>query len=181
MRTGSATTVWSSASRQIARVIRTQSWSGQAWLARGRRGGPTAMRSSRGFGAVRRLAAAVLLPDSYVGWVPFAVRAALEVAADRSRRRGVLDVAAGVDTPRRAQGAPRDAAPVDRRLSRSVDEPASARMSPSPLPPRTCIAAWRSARRHERRRGGGDDNVERKGDATTPIQAHECGAHLQWL
>lgn len=62
------------------RVIRTQSWSGQAWLARGRRGRVSAQRSSRGFGVVRRLASAVMLPDSYVGWVPFAVRAALEVA-----------------------------------------------------------------------------------------------------
>ncbi len=62
------------------RVVRTQSWSGQAWLARGRRGRASAKRSSRGFGVVRRLASAVMLPDSYVGWVPFAVRAALEVA-----------------------------------------------------------------------------------------------------
>jgi len=62
------------------RVIRTQSWSGQAWLARRRGGKPAPKRSSRGFGTARRLASAVLLPDSYVGWVPFAVRAALEVA-----------------------------------------------------------------------------------------------------
>jgi len=62
------------------RVIRTSTWSGQAWLARGRRGRPAAKRSSRGFGAARRLAAAVLVPDSYVGWVPFAARAALDVA-----------------------------------------------------------------------------------------------------
>lgn len=61
------------------RVIRTQSWSGQAWLARGRRGQPAAKRSTRRFGAVRKLAATMLLPDSYVGWVPFAARAALEV------------------------------------------------------------------------------------------------------
>jgi len=62
------------------RVIRTQTWSGQAWLSRGRRGRASARRSSRGFGVARRLASAVMLPDSYVGWVPFAVRAALEVA-----------------------------------------------------------------------------------------------------
>lgn len=61
------------------RVIRTQTWSGQAWLSRGRRGRASAKRSSRGFGVVRRVASAVMLPDSYVGWVPFAVRAALEV------------------------------------------------------------------------------------------------------
>jgi glycosyltransferase involved in cell wall biosynthesis len=62
------------------RVVRTQTWSGQAWLARGRRGKPSAKRSTRGFGVARKLAATVLIPDSYVGWVPFAVRAALEVA-----------------------------------------------------------------------------------------------------
>jgi glycosyltransferase involved in cell wall biosynthesis len=62
------------------RVVRTRTWSGQAWLARGRRGRASHSRSSRGFGVVRRLSAAVLLPDSYVGWVPFAVRAALDVA-----------------------------------------------------------------------------------------------------
>jgi hypothetical protein len=63
------------------RVVRTETWSAQAWLARGRRGKPSAKRSTRGFGAARKLAAAMLLPDSYVGWVPFAVRAALEVAS----------------------------------------------------------------------------------------------------
>ncbi len=66
------------------RVIRTQSMSGQAALARGRGGRPAPRRSTRGFGVARKLAAAVLLPDSYLGWVPFATRAALEVArADR--------------------------------------------------------------------------------------------------
>jgi glycosyltransferase involved in cell wall biosynthesis len=63
------------------RVIRTRTWSAQAWLARGRRGQPSGKRSTRGFGAARKVAAAMLLPDSYVGWVPFAVRAALDVAA----------------------------------------------------------------------------------------------------
>jgi glycosyltransferase involved in cell wall biosynthesis len=63
------------------RVIRTRTWSGQAMLARRRGGKPAAKRSSRSFGAVRKLAAAVMIPDSYVGWVPFAVRAALEVVA----------------------------------------------------------------------------------------------------
>jgi glycosyltransferase involved in cell wall biosynthesis len=62
------------------RVIHTRTWSGQAWLARGRGGRATARRSSRGFAAARRLSSAVLVPDSYVGWIPFAVRAALEVA-----------------------------------------------------------------------------------------------------
>jgi glycosyltransferase involved in cell wall biosynthesis len=62
------------------RVLRTRTWSAQAWLSRGRRGSSAPRRSSRGFGAARRTAAAVLVPDSYVGWVPFAVRTALEVA-----------------------------------------------------------------------------------------------------
>jgi hypothetical protein len=65
---------------QDCRVIRTRTWSGQALLSRGRRGRTSSTRSSRGFGIVRRAAAAVLVPDSYVGWYPFAVRAALEVA-----------------------------------------------------------------------------------------------------
>ena len=64
------------------RVIRTHTWSGQAWLARGRRGPAASTRSSRGFGVARRMAAAVLLPDSYIGWYPFAVRAALELAGE---------------------------------------------------------------------------------------------------
>lgn len=62
------------------RVIHTRTWSGQAMLARGRGGRPAPRRSSRGFGVTRRLAAAVMIPDSYVGWIGFAVRAALEVA-----------------------------------------------------------------------------------------------------
>lgn len=62
------------------RVIRTRTWSAQAWLAHRRRGRATTARSSRGFGIARRAAAAVLLPDSYIGWYPFATRAALEVA-----------------------------------------------------------------------------------------------------
>jgi len=61
------------------RVIRTRTWSGQAVLARGRRGRPPAKRSSRGFGIVRRVSAAILIPDSYVGWVRFARSAALKV------------------------------------------------------------------------------------------------------
>lgn len=58
------------------RVIRTRTWSGQSLLARGRRGRASHTRSTRGFGIARRAAAAVLVPDSYVGWVPFALRAA---------------------------------------------------------------------------------------------------------
>ena len=64
------------------RVIRTHTWSGQAWLARGRKGRAAPRRSSRGFGVTRKLAAAVLVPDSYIGWYPFAVRAALELTQE---------------------------------------------------------------------------------------------------
>lgn len=63
------------------RVVRTRTLSGQWWLARGRGSRAPQKRSSRGFGAARRAAAALLLPDSYVGWVPFATRAALAAAA----------------------------------------------------------------------------------------------------
>lgn len=60
------------------RVVRTETWSGQAIL--GRRGARAQKRSSRGFGGLRRAAAALLLPDSYLGWYPFAVRAAMREA-----------------------------------------------------------------------------------------------------
>lgn len=63
------------------RVIRTATWSGQrmvsAWRG-GRSTGPS--RSSRGFGRARRLGSAVLIPDTYIGWYPFALRAALREA-----------------------------------------------------------------------------------------------------
>jgi glycosyltransferase involved in cell wall biosynthesis len=59
------------------RVVRTSTWSGQGVLSRLRAGGRAQRRSSRGFGVARRAAAAVAVPDSYVGWYPFAVRAAL--------------------------------------------------------------------------------------------------------
>jgi glycosyltransferase involved in cell wall biosynthesis len=64
------------------RVVRTRSWSGQAALARARSGRAAPKRSSRGFGIARRMASAVLLPDSYIGWYPFAVRAAIEVTQE---------------------------------------------------------------------------------------------------
>lgn len=61
-------------------IIRTNSLSGQAVLSRLRRTGPgdkrTQVRSTRGFGLLRRLGNGVLIPDTYVGWYPFAVRAA---------------------------------------------------------------------------------------------------------
>jgi len=60
------------------RVVRTRTWSGQALVAR--RSGPR--RSTRGFGFARRAASAMLIPDSYLGWYPFARRAALAVARE---------------------------------------------------------------------------------------------------
>ncbi len=48
-----------------------------AWRG-GRSTGPS--RSSRGFGRARRLGSAVLIPDTYIGWYPFALRAALREA-----------------------------------------------------------------------------------------------------
>jgi glycosyltransferase involved in cell wall biosynthesis len=68
------------------RVIRTPTWSGQGLLARAGTRGRTRpqSRSSRGFGVARRAASAVLMPDSYIGWYPFAVQAALAaVKAER--------------------------------------------------------------------------------------------------
>lgn len=62
------------------RVVRTRTLSGQWWLSRARRRAAPQKRSSRGFAFARRLASALVLPDSYAGWRPFAVRAALEVA-----------------------------------------------------------------------------------------------------
>ncbi len=63
------------------RVVRTATWSGQGVLSAaraGRAGSPK--RSSRRFGLVRRAGAAVLVPDTYLGWYPFAVRAAFAEA-----------------------------------------------------------------------------------------------------
>jgi glycosyltransferase involved in cell wall biosynthesis len=61
---------------ESVRVVRTDSLSGQSLLARFRRGAAAApKRSSRGFGALRRLSSAILLPDSYIGWYPHAAAA----------------------------------------------------------------------------------------------------------
>jgi hypothetical protein len=63
------------------RVVRTATWSGQGVLSAARAGrAGTPKRSSRRFGLARRASAAVLLPDSYIGWYPFALRAALSEA-----------------------------------------------------------------------------------------------------
>ncbi|MGD8414509.1 MAG: hypothetical protein PVF33_09765, partial [Candidatus Latescibacterota bacterium] len=64
-------------------VIRTDTLSGQAMMARLRGPGgsgskvrPSQKRSSAGFSAARRIASLFLVPDSYAGWRPFAVKAA---------------------------------------------------------------------------------------------------------
>lgn len=57
------------------RIVRTETFSGQALMRRTRAGAQT--RSSRHFGALRRIASTVAIPDSYIGWYPFAVRAAM--------------------------------------------------------------------------------------------------------
>lgn len=64
------------------RVIRTDTLSGQSLLSRLRRGSAASQRrSSRRFGAARRIASALLLPDTYRGWKPYALRAAREAVA----------------------------------------------------------------------------------------------------
>jgi glycosyltransferase involved in cell wall biosynthesis len=67
---------------ELCEVIRTDTMSGQAVMAKlGRRrdgpgDAPRQKRSSGGFSVVRRLASLMLIPDTYVGWRPFAARAA---------------------------------------------------------------------------------------------------------
>jgi hypothetical protein len=72
-------------------VIRTDTMSGQAVLARLRRGQPggggggaSQKRSAGAFSVARRLASFFLVPDSYAGWRPFARRAALEAVSNGS-------------------------------------------------------------------------------------------------
>jgi len=64
-----------------ARIVRTASLSGFRLLRALRMGGMSGVsrRSSSGFAALRRVGEFFLLPDSYAGWVPFAVRAADEL------------------------------------------------------------------------------------------------------
>jgi len=59
-----------------ARVLHTHGASGLGLLRRLRGRGLGDRRSSRGFAWLRRLAAWTLVPDSYIGWKPFAMRAA---------------------------------------------------------------------------------------------------------
>jgi glycosyltransferase involved in cell wall biosynthesis len=77
-------------------VIRTATLSGQALLARlrgGRGKSPsdgiarnhaTQKRSSGGYSVARSLASFFLIPDTYVGWRPYAARAARDAAENRS-------------------------------------------------------------------------------------------------
>ncbi len=77
------------------RVIRTRTWSGQAVLRRG--GAGAQRRSSRRFGLLRRSASAVMVPDSYIGWYPFALRAAM-----REVRGGTVDAIYSTSPPETA-------------------------------------------------------------------------------
>jgi glycosyltransferase involved in cell wall biosynthesis len=65
-------------------VIRTNTLSGQALLSRRRDKRPPQKRSSSRYSAARRLASFFLVPDSYAGWRPFAVNAAM-AAVERNR------------------------------------------------------------------------------------------------
>ncbi len=61
-------------------VIRTETLSGQSLLARARRqDAATQRRSSRGFALARKMSSALILPDTYRGWLPYALRAARDV------------------------------------------------------------------------------------------------------
>jgi hypothetical protein len=70
---------------QSCEVIRTETLSGQGMIARLRTPGSSTSterssqkRSSLGFSAARRLTSFFMLPDTYVGWRPFAVKAAMK-------------------------------------------------------------------------------------------------------
>lgn len=77
------------------RVIRTATLSGQGVLSAARSKGAGAQsRSSRGFALGRRAGAALLVPDTYLGWFPFALRAAL-----REARTGAFDAVYSTSPP----------------------------------------------------------------------------------
>jgi len=62
------------------RIVRTRSLSGQRVINRlrgGARGEGGSLRSTSGFGLLRKIADFFLFPDTYIGWYPFAVRAAV--------------------------------------------------------------------------------------------------------
>jgi glycosyltransferase involved in cell wall biosynthesis len=67
-------------------VHRTTTMSGQAVLSALRRGARrgTQVRSSRRFGLLRKIGAATLIPDTYIGWYPFALSAGLRILRDKN-------------------------------------------------------------------------------------------------
>jgi glycosyltransferase involved in cell wall biosynthesis len=66
-------------------IVRTPSLSGfrMLSLARGRRTGRGSARSSHRFEWLRRLSEFFMLPDTYVGWIPFARRAAMRLCSEQ--------------------------------------------------------------------------------------------------
>jgi len=69
-------------------VRRTRTLSGQALLSSLRRrntnGQKPQVRSSRSFGVLRKFGAAALVPDTYIGWYPFALREGKKVLRGKS-------------------------------------------------------------------------------------------------
>lgn len=80
------------------RVLRTNTLNGQYVLSILRRrpqaSGRAQVRSSRKFSFMRKLSAFALIPDTYVGWYPFAVRTAARVL-----REGVFDAIYSTSPP----------------------------------------------------------------------------------
>lgn len=70
---------------ESCRVIRTRTLSAQRVLTaiRGKRAGGTQVRSSRGFSLLRKCGSLFLLPDTYIGWYPFALRAGMRLLAEK--------------------------------------------------------------------------------------------------
>jgi glycosyltransferase involved in cell wall biosynthesis len=66
------------------RIVRTDSLSGARFLGtfRGGAGRSAGKRSSGGFAALRRIGEFFLVPDTYVGWTPFAMRAAARLCRE---------------------------------------------------------------------------------------------------
>ena len=68
-------------------VHRTKTLSGQAVLSAlrgGARREGSQVRSSRGFGFLRKIGAAALIPDTYIGWYPFALGTAFRLLREGS-------------------------------------------------------------------------------------------------
>jgi glycosyltransferase involved in cell wall biosynthesis len=63
-------------------VVRTSSLSGLRIL-NSIKGGSGSRRSSAGFGILRRVSDYFLIPDTYIGWIPFAVRAGKRLCRER--------------------------------------------------------------------------------------------------